>query len=420
MRSYRYIIIGNSAAGIATVEGIRKRDREGSIAIISQEDGGIYSRPMLSHYLSGKIPEEKLNFRQEDFYTRNGAETFLGRCLIKVDPVKNRAILTDGEELTFEKVMIAAGAHAKRHEMPGGTLKNVFTLHNRKDAKEIGAAAAPGMRAVVLGGGPVGMGAIQALRTRGLDVTIIISSGRLMSQLLDDEGSEIVRERIERNGIKVQFNSTAVEILGKDRVTGLRLDDGSEVPSDLVVFCKGVVPNIGLVKGTDIDVRQGIVVNSRMCTNIPNVYAAGDVAEALDILSGGWSSHSIWPNATEQGRIAGENMAGGEVDYPGAIAMNSVNVFGLPMMVMGSVRPKDRDGVSFMRSGSGEQYKCITLKGDRIIGTLLVGKVSNAGIYSMLIKRKMDISKVRGILLSDDFDRGKLIDQGVIDENDAI
>jgi NAD(P)H-nitrite reductase large subunit len=113
-------------------------------------------------------------------------------------------------------------------------------------------------------------------------------------------------------------------------------------------------------------------------------------------------------------------MAGGEVDYPGALATNSVNVFGLPMMVMGSVRPKDRNGVSFMRSGGGEHYKCITLKDDRIIGTLLVGKVGNAGVYSMLIKRKVDISKVRGALLSDDFDRGKLIDRGVIDEKEAL
>ena len=419
MQTYKYVIIGNSAAGVAAVEGIRKRDRNGTIAIISQEDGGIYSRPMLSHFLSGKITEEKLNFRQDDFYTRNGAETYLGRCIAQVDPVKNCLRLTDGEEISFEKVMIATGAHAKRQEMPGCLLRNVFYLHNRQDAREIGTLAAPGMRAIILGGGPVGMGAIQALRTRGLDVTLIISSGRLMSQLLDDEGSEIIRERIEKNGIKVIFNSSAVEILGTDRVTGLRTDDGSEIPADLVVFCKGVVPNKELVHATDILVRRGIVVDSRMRTSVLNVYAAGDVAEAPDILSGGWSNHSIWPNASEQGRIAGENMAGGEVDYPGALATNSVNVFGLPLMVMGTVRPKDRNGVSFMRSGGGEHYKCITLKGDRIIGTLLVGKVGNAGVYSMLIKRKVDISKVRGALLSDDFDRGKLIDRGVIEEKDA-
>ena len=420
MKPYKYVIIGNSAAGVATVEGIRKHDRNGTIAIISQEEGGIYSRPMLSHFLSGKITEEKLNFRQDDFYTRNGVESFLGRCIAHVDPVKNFIRLTGGEEISFEKVMIASGAHAKLQEIPGCHLKNVFSLHNRQDAREIGMAAVPGMKAVVLGGGPVGMGAIQALRTRGLEVTLIVSSGRLMSQLMDDEGSEIIRERIEKNGINVIFNSSAVEIMGTDRVTGLRMDDGNEMPADLVVFCKGVVPNKDLVHATDIIVRRGIVVDSRMCTNVSNVYAAGDVAEVPDILSGGWSNHSIWPNASEQGRIAGENMAGGEVDYPGALATNSVNVFGLPMMVMGSVRPRDRSGVSFMRSGSGEHYKCITLKDDRIIGTLLVGKVGNAGVYSMLIKRKMDISKVRGVLLADDFDRGKLIDRGVIDEKEAL
>jgi nitrite reductase (NADH) large subunit len=337
-----------------------------------------------------------------------------------VDPVKGLIRLTGGDEITFEKLMIAAGAHANRQKIPGCTLRNVFTFHDLGDAKEIEAEAAPGKRAVVLGGGPVGMGAVQALRTRGLDVTLIISSGRIMSQLLDDEGSEIVRERVEKNGIKVISNSTAVEIMGEDKVTGLRTDDGSEVPADLVVFCKGVVPNTESVKGTEVQARHGILVDSRMRTNLPNVYAAGDVAEAPDILFGGWGSHSIWPNATEQGRIAGENMAGGDIEYPGTMAMNSVSVFGLPMMILGSVRPKDRTGVSFMRSGSGEQYKCITLKDDRIIGTLLVGKVSNAGIYSMLIKRKLNISKVRGVLLADDFDRGKLIDQGVIDEVDAI
>ena len=420
MQLYTYAIIGNSAAGIATVEGIRKRDLNGTIAVISKEGGGIYSRPMLSHFLSGKIPEEKLNFRQDDFYVRNGVDTFLGKAVAQVDPSKNRLQLTDGEEIYFEKLMIASGAHAQRPGMPGSLLKNVFTLHNRQDAKDISEAAVPGLKTAVLGGGPVGMGAIQALKIRGLDVTLLISSGRIMSQLFDDEGSEIIRERIERNGIKVQFNTTALEILGKDKVMGMRLEDGSEIPCDLVVFCKGVVPNKDIVQATEIQVLRGIRVDSRMRTNIPNIYAAGDVADAPDVIFGGWSNYAIWPNASEEGRIAGENMAGGEVEYAGGMAMNSVNVFGLPMMVMGTVRPKDRSGVSFMRSGSGEQYKCITLKEDRIIGTLLVGKVGNAGVYSMLIKRRVDISTVRGILLSDDFDRGKLIDQGVIDEKDNI
>jgi nitrite reductase (NADH) large subunit len=420
VRSYNYVIIGNSAAGIATVEGVRKHDRNGTIAIISKETGGIYSRPLLSHYLSGKITEDKLNFRQDDFYSRNGVDPILGKCIVRVDPSMNRVLLADGEEIFFEKLMIATGAHALKQDIPGISLQNVFTLHNRQDAKDISAVAVPGAKAAVLGGGPVGMGAIQALRVRGLDVSIHISSGRLMSQLLDDEGSEIVRERVEKNGIKVQLNSSVVEILGKDQVTGLRMEDGSEALCDLVVISKGVVPNKEMVHSTGIDVRRGITVDRRMRTSVPNVYAAGDVAEAPDIIFGGCSSYAIWPNASEQGRIGGENMSGGDVEYAGGMAMNSVNVFGLPMMVLGSVRPKDRSGVSFMRSGSGEQYKCITLKDDRIIGTLLVGKVSNAGVYSMLIKRKVDVSSVRGILLADDFDRGKLIDQGVIDEKEIV
>ena len=419
MRLFNYVIIGSSAAGISAVEGIRKGDRSGTIAVISRENGGIYSRPMLSHYISGKITEDKLNFRQDDFFVKNNVVTFLGDSIERVEVSNNCLHLNGGEEIFYEKLMIATGAHAQKQEMPGHGLRNVFTLHDRQDAKDISAIVRPGMRVAVLGGGPVGMGAIQALRSRGLDVSIFISSGRLMSQLLDDEGSEIVRERIERNGIKVHFNSSAVEIMGKDQVTGLRMEDGTEVNCEMVVFCKGVVPNKEIVIDTPIKVRRGIMVDSRMCTNLPNVYAAGDVAEAPDIIFGGWSSYAIWPNANEQGRIGGENMAGGNVEYGGGMAMNSVNVFGLPMMVMGSVRPKDRDGVSFMRSGYGDNYKCITLKDDRVIGTLLVGRVSNAGVYSMLIKRRIDISTVRGILLSDDFDRGKLIDQGIISEKDA-
>ena len=416
MRRYDYVVIGSSAAGISTVEGIRKWDRNGTVAVISQENGGIYSRPMLSHYLSGKITEDKLNFRQDDFFTKNRVDTFLGDKIEKVEPPNNCLHLNGGGEIFYQKLMIATGAHAQKQDVPGNGLRNVFTLHNRQDAKDISATIRPGMRAAVLGGGPVGMGAIQALRTRGLDVSIFISSDRLMSQLLDDEGSEIVRGRVERNGIKVHFNSSAVEILGRDQVTGMRMEDGTEINCDLVVFSKGVVPNKDIVDGTEIKVRKGILVDSRMCTNMQNVYAAGDVAEAPDIIFGGTSSYSIWPNANEQGHVGGENMAGGNVEYGGGMAMNSVNVFGLPMMVLGSVRPKDREGVSFMRSGFGDHYKCITLKDDRVIGTLLVGRVSNAGVYTLLIKSKMDISTVRGILLSDDFDRGKLIDQGLIND----
>lgn len=249
-----------------------------------------------------------------------------------------------------------------------------------------------------------------ALHARGLDVTIIVASGQLLSQTMDGTGAEMVREAVERNGIKVLTNSSVKEITGSERATGVRLEDGREIPGDLVIMAKGVRPKVALARNAGIAVGYGIGVDRRMCTSAEDIYAAGDVAEAFDLLGGGNATHAIWPNAVEQGHIAGMNMAGRKAEYQGGMGMNSAEFFGLPAINMGMSRTKDEAGMEVLTAVDREEgvYRKLVLRDGVLVGAVCIGDIACAGVLNGLIHQRCDVSGFKDILLRSDFDIAKL------------
>ncbi len=417
----KYLIIGNSAAGISGAEAIRKRDRDGEMIMVSKENYSPYSRCLLSYYLAGDINEKKLLFRPEDFYEKNKIKAVLGKKVRKIEPKKSKVFLDDGEELTYDRLLIAAGASSKLLKIKGEDKKGVFGLRTVEDAQNILKMVEGGAKvAAVLGGGLIGLKAAYGLRKRGLRVKVIIKSNRVLSQMLDEAAAAILRKRIEENGIEVITGLAAGEVLAKDgSVRGLKLDNGEDVDCRLVIIGKGVAPNVDLVEGTELKTNRGILVDESQETNISHIYAAGDVAETVDIVSGERSINALWPCAVEQGRTAGHNMALPEsgsreekkCKYAGSIGMNSVEFFDLPVISIGIARPREGGGYEEIVMNLPERslYRKIVLKDGLIVGAILVGRINNAGVILALIKDKIDVSGLRGEMLKDNFDYSKVV-----------
>lgn len=399
MEGFNYIIVGNSAAGVSAVEAIRHLDDKGSVAIISDEEYPIYSRCLLAYYLSGDIEEEKLLFKPLDFYERMHVKPLLGRKVVRVVPPENKVMLEDGRCLAYDKLLLATGASPKRLGIKGEHGKGVPVLRTVDDARRIISLSGTADRAVIVGGGLIGMKAAYGLNKRGLEVDVVISSNRVLSQMLDLDASNILRTKLEEHGVVIKTGLSVMEIMDDGgQVSGVRLSDGSIAPCQLVIGAKGVNPNVGLTQDSGIKINTGILTDERMKTNIENIFAAGDVAETVDLLRGERTVNALWPNAISQGRVAGQNMAGGEAKYNGSMSMNSISFYELDIISFGIVNPKG-DKYETIVERDPPDYRKLVIKNGRIVGMITVGDIRNSGALLSLSMRGEELARMGGTLM---------------------
>jgi len=405
-----YVIVGGSAAGINAVEAIRSVDKEGKITLISDEEFPLYSRCLITYFIAGKLTEDKLKYRSSDFYEKEKVNALLGIRAKRLSPEKRKLILANGKELTYDRLLIATGASPKMVEAPGSDKQGILGLRTYRDAQLINGRLDKVNRVSILGGGLIGLRAAYSLHARNKKVKVIVKSNQVLSQMLDRGAANFVRRKIEQKGIQVMTGLAAVEFLGEREVTGLVLDDGRRVECELVIVGKGVRPNLELVKGTEIKTEYGIIVDEYLQTNLSNIYAAGDVAQAKDLVTGQSTINALWPCAVAQGRVAGLNMAGKKLKYDGSLAMNSIEFFGLPVISMGVTRPKEKEYEQLVKEDEKNfVYKKVVLKENRLKGMILVNKIEQAGVMGILMRKKADVSPIKAMLLEDKFDFAKIL-----------
>ena len=401
----RYLIVGNSAAGLNAAEAIRSRDAEGTVTIVSAEDYPAYSRCLIPYFMEGKVSEEDMLYRPKDYYQTNRFEVLLGKTVVSTDPAGKSVALDNGEKLPYDKLLIATGGSPEIPDVPGMDKDGVFGFRTTVDLQGILRVAKTADSAIVLGGGCVGLMAASGLHSLGLKVTVVIRSPHLLSQVADAEAGEIFRRRFEANGVSVVTGADVAEVLGGDKVEGAKLDNGTELKCQIIVVGKGVNSNIGLVANTDIRTHWGIIVDDELRTSAPDIYAAGDVAETMDIVTGRETVNAIWPAAAEQGRIAGANMAGEHQKYEGSMRMNSAEFFGLPLISTGLVKPKAPEEYEILTRYvvQKEIFRKVVLRDNVVVGAVLVGEIESAGVYATLMRKKVDVSSVKDRLLDSDF-----------------
>jgi len=399
----RYCIIGNSAAAVGAVEAIRTNDEKNPITIVSNESYHTYSRPLISYFLSGKVDEEKMYYRGKDFYARNKVETILGISAIGIDPDEKAVILEDNTKIFYDRLLIATGGKPIIPSMKGLDKEGVFSFTAWDDAKKIAGIMDRVKRAVVIGGGLIGLKAAEALKERGIEVTVVELAERVLSPIMDEDASGIIENHLKNAGVNVITKNTVKEIIGKNSVESVVLEDGQKIDCDIVIVAIGVRPRVDEIRNTGIKINNGIVVNEQMETSIQDIFAAGDVAETYDFLNEANRVIPIWPNAYRQGYIAGSNMAGLHVSYSGGFNMNSIELFNLPSITVGLVNPLN-GGCNVIKKFEGEKkYRKVILENSVVVGTIFVGCIDRAGILIGLIKDKVNVEKFKEELLDDSF-----------------
>jgi NAD(P)H-nitrite reductase large subunit len=401
-----YVIIGNSVSGIAAIEAIRECDKKGKILVISDESYFNYSRPLISYLLGKKIGSERMSYRGRDFYQDNNVELILNKRATELGLRRREVVLRDSQKIKFDKLLIATGGVPIMPEIKGSELGGVFTFTKLADAQDIEKyiKARKVKQAIVIGGGLIGLKATEALVGLKIKVTIIELADRILSATFDKKASNIIQRALEKVGCKLITNNTVVEIKGNKKVKAIILKDKKKIPADLVIVAIGVRPNIELVKNTPIKTNKGILVDRFMQTNIKHVYAAGDCCEARNLLLDVNQSIAIWPVAAKQGKIAGYNMVGIKKEYPGSFLMNSVELCGIPTISVGQIH-SEGEGYQILEYFSQVKpvYKKIILKHNKIIGAIFIGDIERAGIYTGLIKDKVDTNSFKEHLLKEDF-----------------
>ena len=392
----QYVVIGNGVAATGCIEGIRSVDKDSSVAVISEEKHPVYCRPLISYYLEGKTDLEKMNYRADDFYEKNGCSVFYGRKAERIDTKNKTVVLDDGTVVPYTSVCAAAGSSPFVPAYPGlESVKSRFTFQTLDDALGLEQVLNEKSRVLILGAGLIGLKCAEGICGRVKQVVVCNRSEQILSRILDREAAQMMQQRMEEHGIAFLLGETVSEF---EEATAV-LNSGRRVGFDVLVLALGVRPNLSLVKDAGGEVHSGILVDSRMQTSLKGVYAAGDCTEGDDISLGQKRVLAILPNAYMQGWCAGVNMAGGTEEFRKAIPMNSVGFFGLHAMTAGRCFGENEGGEIYEEKTEGS-IKRLCCRDGRLTGFMLVGDTQRAGIYTALIREKTPLDSL-------DFDRLK-------------
>ncbi len=388
----RYVIIGNGAAGTTAALNIRKFDASGEIIVITEEDIPFYSRIRLPEYLSGSIDEKKLLLHDDAWYERNAITLITNRRVAMIEPGDRRVVLEGEARILYDKLLIATGGRASIPALSGADKKGVFTLRTIADARKIRAYAENAVSVIILGGGVLGLEIGNALRKTGKSVTLVEFFSRLLPKQMDETGSAILQEKLESLGLRFILSARADKVLGDGSVEGLKLKDGVTVRGQMIVVSAGIIPDTSLLVNTGIALGRGVPVNDRMETELPDIYAAGDVAEHCNKIYG------IWPAAEKQGEIAGINMAGGNTSYDGTIPSHSITVAGIEVIAYGEI---DVDCVLPSLVYQDKEmgiYKKIVVRDDCVAGCILCGDTTGKKEVISAVRERRPVTAMRKTL----------------------
>jgi NAD(P)H-nitrite reductase large subunit len=414
----KHIIIGTGVAGIAAIESIRSlHNQNDDITILGDDPHGYYSRPGLAYYLTGELldktlfPKKRADFINLNFKYKKARVTKIIRAEKKLE-------LDDKTLLSYDKLLIATGASALPLTVPGANLEGVVKLDHLEDARRILKLAKRGKTAVVVGGGITALELTEGLRSRGVNVYYLLRGDRYWSNVLDAQESHIVQTRLQEEGVTLHFYSELIEVLGKSgKVIGVRLQDGRTLKCNILAYAIGIKPRMNLARDAELTLDRGILVNEFMQTNDPDIYAAGDVAQVYDPITGRSILDSLWGVAREQGRVAGLNMAGQITPYIKSMPFNVTRLAGLTTTIIGTVGyGEDKDVLGIAR-GDSETWRQLPnaivaqsgfdvnrlriLVGEKtFIGAVVMGDQTLSMPLQKMIANKIDISPIRDKLLA--------------------
>ncbi len=388
----KYVLIGNSAAALAAIDGIRRHDPTGAITVVNREEGSAYSRVALPYYVAGEMTLQDLLIRERPDYAANGVTLTENENAVAVDTAGKRVELESGKKLAYDKLLIATGSETIVPPIQGLDDVPHHYLWTLDDAVGMKQAAEKAASAVVIGGGFIGMLAAEALRKLKITLTIVEVAPILLPQLLDDAAGALFLQAVRDQGVTVKTDAMVAGVAQAGSGIRVTLKDGEAFDVDMAVVATGVKPSLDCLHNAPIDVNKGVLVNAYLQSSHADVYAAGDVAETPDFLSDERSIYAIWPTAVEQGRVAGANMAGAGQAYPGSLGMNVVELFNVTLAQLGRFREAPDDAAKLLSPGDNGLYRKIVVGPDgRLAGAVYLGDengVAEMGVIHSAIRRR--------------------------------
>lgn len=397
----RHLIVGNGPAGVKAAETLRRIAPRDHVALVAEEAQPFYSKVLTSYFVAGKKPYENMLLADSEHFRQLEIQLLAGKRAVRVDAAAKEVTLAGGEKVAYDRLLLATGAAPHLPPIQGVETPGVFTLWTHDDAVRLNEWIREGQRALVIGAGLVGLKAAEAFLGRGLSVTVVELLDRVLPQVLGKEDADMVQKELAKRGVAVRTGSAVGEIAGDGRVRKAILTDGSEIDCDVVVIATGVRPNLALAKSAGVAVARGILVNQFLQSSAPDIYAAGDVAEAWDTARGRRLPNPTWGNAAEQGRVAAYNMAGQTKPYQGAVPMNTFTFLGFNLAAVGITQPEgDYVRVERYLNPTTGDYRKLIMLGDRLVGAVAMGDVKMAGVWRWLIARRGPDAPIAEALLA--------------------
>lgn len=411
----RYVVVGTGVAGIAAIDALRTLDRAAEITLVGDDPHGFYSRPGLAYYLNREIPEKQLTiFTKQDWKLLNAR--YVRGLATRLNPQKHQVEIGAAGIFTYDRLLLATGSTAVPLSIPGANLQGVVKLDDFDDTNHIISLARRARTAVVIGGGIVAVELVEGLLARGLKVHYFLRGERYWPNVLDEKESRLLEHRLAEDGVILHFHTEAAEVLGKrGKVTGIRTTQGETIRCELVAVGVGVKPRLELAKAAGLATEKGILADETMQTSDPDIFAAGDVAQVRDPLSGKLFIDTLWYPAREKGEIAAFNMTGVRKTYNRKVAVNVLRLAGMMTTIIGTVGGGVDDDLVSVARGSSETWQQLPntiamesstdvnhlrlMIGEQtLLGAMVMGEQKLSLPLQELISSKVDITPMRHLL----------------------
>jgi nitrite reductase (NADH) large subunit len=388
------VIIGNGMAAARLCEDLLERALgRYAIAVIGEEPRLAYNRVLLSSVLAGDVSASEIVLKSASWWRDRGVTLSYGAAATAVDLAARTVMLADGKTFEFGKLVFATGSRAVRLPIAGANLPGVLTFRDIADVGSITRASHPGVRAVVIGGGLLGVEAACGLAKTGAKVTLVHLMDRLMERQLDARAGAMLKRALEKKGVEVLLEIVTARFIGDGRVQAVEFKDGRILAADMVVVTIGIKPNAGLAAAAGLAVRHGIVVDDRLSTSVADVFAIGECAEHRGICYG------LVEPANEQARVLAERLAGRQVEYGGSVNATNLKVAGIHVFSAGDfLGAKGTDSILLADAGL-DTYRKLVIEGEHLVGALLFGDASDARWYLELIRSATPIETIRETLV---------------------
>ena len=393
-----YLIVGNGVAANSAAEEIRKIEPRGDILMFSREKYYFYYVPALPEYLAGEKQVKDFTIHNEKWYEKNGFNLHLETEIVEIDPRQRVAFAKSGEKFPYDKLLLTCGGNSFIPSIPGCQSDGVLTLRTIADAEAIRQRAKQSKRAVMIGGGLLGLEAGNGLRRMGLEISVVEFSPRLLPRQMDVAGAAILRGQMEGMGFRFYLGAKTREIVREKDGLVVYLEEGEKLSAGIVLISAGVRPELALAKSLGLAIDKGVKVDDSMRTEIEDIYAAGDLIEHQGRFYG------IWPASMEQGRIAGANMAGQKMKYRGTVPSNTLKVAGIDLVSAGEIDAEGKMESVVTKDEARGTYRKLILQDNIITGMILLGDIRGRDEIQRAIKSKMDVSAIKGNLADERFD----------------